>query len=56
MQVGLETGVPVTFGVITADTEQQAVDRAGGSAGNKGIEAAKAAVEMASINASSPQR
>ena len=47
MQVGLETGVPVTFGVITADTDEQAVARAGGPAGNKGIEAAEAAVEMA---------
>ncbi len=47
MQVGLETGIPVTFGVITADTEQQAIDRAGGRRGNKGVEAAMAAVEMA---------
>jgi 6,7-dimethyl-8-ribityllumazine synthase len=47
MQVALETGVPVTFGVITADTDQQAEQRAGGSVGNKGVEAAEAAVEMA---------
>lgn len=46
MQVGLESGLPVTFGVITADDENQAVDRAGGKAGNKGIEAAEAAIEM----------
>jgi len=50
MQVGLETGIPVTFGVITADTEQQAIDRAGGSKGNKGKEAAEAAMEMALLH------
>ena len=47
MRVGLDSGVPVTFGVITADNEQQALDRAGGKAGNKGGEAAEAALEMA---------
>jgi 6,7-dimethyl-8-ribityllumazine synthase len=47
-QVGLETGLPVTFGLITALTEEQAWDRAGGSVGNRGHEAALAAVEMAS--------
>jgi 6,7-dimethyl-8-ribityllumazine synthase len=46
-QVGLETGLPVTFGLITALTEEQAWDRAGGSVGNRGHEAALAAVEMA---------
>jgi 6,7-dimethyl-8-ribityllumazine synthase len=50
MQVGLDTGIPITFGVITADNEEQAVNRAGGSKGNKGVEAADAAVEMAAIN------
>lgn len=49
MQVGIDTGVPVTFGVITADTEEQAVDRAGGKHGNKGADAAAAAVEMANF-------
>jgi 6,7-dimethyl-8-ribityllumazine synthase len=42
-----DTGVPVTFGVITADTLEQAMDRAGGKVGNRGAEAAVAAVEMA---------
>ena len=48
-QVGLETGVPVIFGVLTTDTHQQALDRAGGSAGNKGEEAAHTAVEMVTL-------
>jgi 6,7-dimethyl-8-ribityllumazine synthase len=43
----LETGVPVGFGLITCDTEQQAWDRAGGSAGNKGAEAMAAALASA---------
>lgn len=47
MDVGLRSGIPVTFGVITADNEDQAIERAGGSVGNKGSEAAEAAVEMA---------
>jgi 6,7-dimethyl-8-ribityllumazine synthase len=48
-QVSLDTGVPVTFGVITADTLEQAVDRAGAKAGNKGFEAAQSAMEMADL-------
>lgn len=44
--VSLETGVPITFGVLTADTVEQAIDRAGLKAGNKGVEAAMAAVEL----------
>ncbi len=48
-QVSLDTGVPVTFGVITADTLEQAVDRAGAKAGNKGFEAALGALEMADL-------
>ncbi|HUF07672.1 MAG TPA: 6,7-dimethyl-8-ribityllumazine synthase [Rhodothermales bacterium] len=47
MDVGLDSGIPVTFGVITADNEDQARERAGGAKGNKGVEAAEAAVEMA---------
>ena len=43
------TGVPATFGVLTVDTLEQATDRAGGRYGNKGAEAALAAVEMASL-------
>lgn len=46
-EVALATGIPVTFGVITALTESQAWDRAGGPVGNRGEEAAAAAVEMA---------
>lgn len=45
----LDTGVPVIFGVITADTIEQAVERAGTKAGNKGWEAAMAGIEMASL-------
>jgi 6,7-dimethyl-8-ribityllumazine synthase len=46
-RVGLETGVPVTFGVITSLTEAQAWERAGGAVGHRGDEAARAALEMA---------
>lgn len=48
-QVALETGVPVIFGVLTTDTMEQAIDRAGGKAGNKGWDAALAAIEMANL-------
>jgi len=48
-QVGLSTGVPAIFGVITADTVDQAVERAGTKSGNKGADAAKAAIEMANL-------
>ena len=47
--IGCETGVPVLFGVLTCNTPQQAVDRAGGKDGNKGSEAASAAIEMAAL-------
>lgn len=47
--VGLETGVPVIFGVLTTDTIEQAVERAGTKAGNKGWDAAMAAMEMADL-------
>jgi 6,7-dimethyl-8-ribityllumazine synthase len=46
-RVALATGVPVTFGVVTALTEEQALDRSGGKVGNRGEEAAWAALEMA---------
>src|SRR5262245_42128433 len=49
LQIGLTTGVPVIFGVLTCETMDQAVERAGGSAGNKGTEAAVTAMEMASL-------
>ncbi len=48
-QVSVETGIPVTFGVLTTDDMQQAMDRAGGKSGNKGFEAAEAAIEMANL-------
>jgi len=48
-RVGGETGKPVVFGVITCDTMQQAVDRSSPGAGNKGWEAALAAIEMANL-------
>ena len=48
-QVALETGVPTTFGVITALTEEQALARSGGEVGNRGQEAAEAALEMAAF-------
>ena len=45
-QVGLTTGIPATFGVITADTLEQAIERAGSKAGNKGADAALSAIEL----------
>jgi 6,7-dimethyl-8-ribityllumazine synthase len=48
-RVSLETGVPTIFGVITTDTIEQAVDRAGARAGNRGADAALAAIEMANL-------
>jgi 6,7-dimethyl-8-ribityllumazine synthase len=48
-RVGLEAGLPVTFGVITADTLEQAIERAGTKAGNKGFDAAIDAIEMANL-------
>ena len=47
--VALETNLPVVFGVITTDTIEQAIERAGTKAGNKGFEAAATAIEMASL-------
>ncbi len=48
-RVGLDSGVPVTFGVITTDDVEQAVERAGTRAGNRGWDAALNAIEMASL-------
>jgi len=45
----LETGVPVSFGVLTTNTLEQAIDRAGAKGGNKGFDAAMSAVEMANL-------
>jgi 6,7-dimethyl-8-ribityllumazine synthase len=49
MAITRETGVPVTFGVITCESMDQALDRAGGKVGNKGTEAALAAIEMVDL-------
>jgi 6,7-dimethyl-8-ribityllumazine synthase len=48
-RAGLDSGVPVGFGVLTCDTLEQAIDRAGGKSGNKGGDAALAALEMANL-------
>ena len=48
-RVALDTGVPTIFGVITANTLEQALDRAGGKAGNKGYDAVITAIEMANL-------
>jgi len=48
-QVASQTGVPVAFGVLTTNTLEQAIDRAGAKGGNKGFDAAMAAVEMANL-------
>ncbi len=50
-QVGLETGVPVLFGVLTTETIEQAIERSGTKAGNKGSDVAVAAIEMANLMA-----
>lgn len=47
--VSLETGIPVIFGVLTTDNIEQAIERAGTKAGNKGSDAAKTAIEMANL-------
>ena len=49
MAVQLETGIPVAFGVLTTNTMEQAMDRAGGKDGDKGYDAAITAIEMASL-------
>ncbi|MFH0769570.1 MAG: 6,7-dimethyl-8-ribityllumazine synthase [Chloroflexota bacterium] len=48
-KVGLDAGLPVSFGVITADTLEQAIERAGTKDGNKGFDAAVSAIEMANL-------
>ncbi len=48
-QVGLESGVPTVFGVITSESLEQAIERSGTKAGNKGADAARAAIEMANL-------
>lgn len=48
-QISLESGLPVTYGIITVENLEQAIERAGSKAGNKGSEAAMAAIEMANL-------
>jgi 6,7-dimethyl-8-ribityllumazine synthase len=48
-RAALDSGVPVIFGVLTTDTIEQAIERAGTKAGNKGADAALAAIEMANL-------
>jgi 6,7-dimethyl-8-ribityllumazine synthase len=48
-QVSWQSGIPVTFGVITTENIEQAIERSGSKAGNKGVEAAMAAIEMANL-------
>jgi 6,7-dimethyl-8-ribityllumazine synthase len=55
-QVSVETGIPCIFGVLTTETLQQALDRAGGAHGNKGFDAATAAIEMAVLIDDLPKR
>jgi 6,7-dimethyl-8-ribityllumazine synthase len=47
--VSLDSNIPITFGVLTTDTLEQAIERAGSKSGNKGYEAAMAAIEMANL-------
>jgi 6,7-dimethyl-8-ribityllumazine synthase len=49
LRAGLDTGVPVIFGVLTTDTIEQSIERSGTKAGNKGFDAAVAAIEMADL-------
>jgi 6,7-dimethyl-8-ribityllumazine synthase len=55
-QASLSSGVPIAFGVLTTDTIEQAIERAGTKAGNKGAEAAMAAVEMVQVLKQIPTR
>jgi len=50
-----DTGLPVAFGLLTCDTHEQALERSGGAAGNKGVDAAEAAVEMAGLARALPR-
>ncbi len=55
-QAATDSGVPVSFGVLTCDTHEQALDRAGGRHGNKGADAAEAAIQMAGLMRALPRR
>lgn len=54
-EVGMRTGIPITFGVLTTDNSEQALARAGGKVGNKGFDAALAALEMVNLFAALPK-
>ena len=54
-EASMRTGIPITFGVLTTDDVAQAVERAGGKVGNKGFDAALAAIEMANLMTSLPK-
>ena len=54
-QVALKTGVPVIFGILTCDTLEQAINRAGAKAGNKGFKAAVTAIEMVNLLSQFPK-
>ena len=49
-QIGMESGVPVIYGVVTVENIEQAIERSGTKAGNRGADAAVAAIEMANLN------
>jgi len=55
-KIALDTGIPVIFGVITADTLEQAIERAGTKSGNKGFDAAVSAIEMANLLKNIPNK
>jgi 6,7-dimethyl-8-ribityllumazine synthase len=55
-QVSQRTGIPVIYGVVTADTIEQAVERAGTKAGNRGADAARSAIEMANLMRALPKK
>ena len=55
-QASLATGVPVVFGILTCDTLEQAINRAGAKAGNKGFEAALTAIEMVNLLQKLPEK
>ena len=55
-RLSLDTGVPVIFGVLTTDSIEQAVERAGTKAGNRGADAARSAIEMANLMRELPKK
>ena len=54
-EASVRTGIPITFGVVTTENSEQALERAGGKKGNKGFEAALAALEMANLYSALPK-